>query len=119
MLKDKKAFPWVALGVGKMIKHEIAKLCSDNVNSLLKSKGKESMGQFPWENLRKEISFHCPTLHKLLYCATTTRVRRPNQDNFVTVLVSMLCKFRSSNMSVLQRMISLLLYAAHSGTIVS
>ena len=75
VLKDKKAFPWVALGVGKMIKHEIAKLCSDNVNSLLKSKGKESMGQFPWENLRKEISLHCPTLHKLPYCATTTRVR--------------------------------------------
>lgn len=92
------------------------KLCSDTVSSIQQSKKKESISVFPWEELSAEIREHCPTLYNLLISCTTTTSTRQNQQQLICTIVCMLCKFRRSNMSLLQRLVSALLYASHVGT---
>ena len=118
MLKDSRVFPYVASGVGKVIKCEIKKMCSTKTDSILNSKDKKHISDFPWESVKKEITQVCPALHTILQPATTSNVERSHQDEFITVLVAMLCKFRCSHMSLLQRMVSVLLFSSHTGTMV-
>ena len=84
-----KAFPSVALGVGKMIKHEIAKLYSDIVNSLKIERQRKHESVSLGKSKERDITL--PYTAQVTILCHTTRVRRPNQENFVTVLVSMLC----------------------------
>ena len=77
-----------------MIKCEI-KMCSTKTDSILNSKEKH-ISDFPWESVKKEIIQVCPALYTILQAATTSPVERSHQDEFITVLVAMLCKFRCS-----------------------
>ena len=118
VLKDPKARPWIVKGIGKIVEYEIKKLCSDSTNSVQRSKRKQNICNFPWASIRSEIMEYCPTLYSLLLSSTTTKAIRHNQMHVISVVVCMLCKFRRSNMSLLQRMVSTLLYAGHVGTAV-
>ena len=75
MLKDSRVFPYVASGVGKMIKCEIKKMCSTKTDSILNSKDKKHISDFPWESVKKEIIQVCPALHTILQAATTSMLR--------------------------------------------
>ena len=118
MLKDPQTRKWLISGFGKILRYEIKTLCSDKISSVQRSNSKDSLPQFPWRVILEEAMEHCPTLFNLLFQSTMTKKARPNQLHVITVIICMLSKFHRSNMSLLQRLISILLYAEHVGTIV-
>lgn len=110
-LQNPEAKKWLLIGFGKLLKYEVRNLCSDKANSILKSKSKENVTKFPWKVLEECIS-HCPSLTSLIFSCTKLK---PNQSHPVSVVVCLLAKFHGSNMSLLQRLVSLILYAATLG----
>ena len=108
-LKDSEAWKWIIGGVGKIVLYNIKKLCLDQVNSVLKSKKKEDICDFPWCEILDECLKHYLTLLSLLLKSTTTKTTRQNQAHFVCAVICMLAKFHRSNMSLLQKLISMLL----------
>ena len=120
-LKDPEAQKWLVKGVGKVVQFEVKKLCSDRVNSLQQSNSEDHIANFPWNKLFFEITENCPTLLSLLLHVTSTKreTKRVRQNNLTVVVVCMLSKFHHLRMSIFQRLISVLLYAGHVGTMVS
>jgi hypothetical protein len=118
VMKDPQALKWIVGGVGKILHYEIRRLCCESTNSVIKSKSKDHISIFPWTLLRNEISKYCPTFNALLLKSTATNSKRCNQTHLISVIVCMLCKFRCSDVSLLQRMVSALLYSGHVGTAV-
>ena len=106
------------MGMGKAISYEIKTLCSNRVNSVLKSKDRLHLSKFPWTDVVNEIIEHCPLLFSLLFATTKTKAEKPSRLNFICAIVCMLAKFHNSNMSLLQRLITVILYAGHTGTAV-
>ena len=100
--------------MGKIVDYEIKKLCSDRVSSIQQSKTKDSICCFPWDEIRTEIAEHCPVLYSLLLNCTNTDIEK--SQHIICTIVCMICKFHRSNMSLLQRLVSTLLYAGHVGT---
>lgn len=115
-LKNPEVREWIIRGMEKVIQYELKKLCSDDANSVQQSKEKEKICNFPWKEVIAEIIKYCPTLYKLLLSGTTTKAVRQNRQHLICTIVCMLCKFRKPNMSLLQRLVSTLLYASHAGT---
>ena len=119
VLKNKKSMTWMVKGLGKIIRYEFKKLCSKKCNSLLRSRHKELIHTFPWEGLYQEFSCHCPTLLSLLASAADSQSGRCNGERIVTMIVCILAKFRCSKLAFFQKMISAILFSAHTGTSVS
>jgi hypothetical protein len=117
-LKNENIRQWVIIGIGKLLQYELKKICSDNANSILQSKDKEHISKLPWNEILAEIVKYCPTLFFLLTKCTTTSHSKFNQQHLVCTIVCMLCKFRRSNMSLLQRVVTTLLYSSHAGSMV-
>lgn len=103
-------------GIGSLLRYEVKKLCSQNVNSIQRSKESGSIHNFPWDEILKEAKRNCPTLTKLLIAVSTTKTPRRNQMYLISTIICMLCKHRCSRMSLFQRLISVLLYSGHVGT---
>ena len=100
--------------VGKMVQSEIATLCSDGCNSVLRRHSKEQLLKFKWEDVSLEMQQHAPILLSLLYAATHTRRNRPNQEAVIAMCTAMLCKLRRPDMSAAHKTLSLILYAGHA-----
>ena len=115
VLKDLNTRKWLICGFGKMLRYELKVLCSDKVGSI---QSKDSLPNFPWRMVLEEAMEHCPTLFSLLFENTAIKKVRPNQLHVVSVIICMLCKYHHSSMSLFQRLVSVLLYAEHVGTIV-
>jgi L1 cell adhesion molecule like protein len=117
-LKDPVAYPYLVKGIGKMIHYEIKQLCSDKADSVQRSKEKKNIADFPWDAIVTEAGQYCPTLTNLLQAATTTKASNKNRKYVFCTIVCILSKFRRSSMSLFQKLISVLLYSGHVGTMV-
>lgn len=82
--------------------------------SFLGSGSIDDLNQFQWDRLHRELSTEAPILLSILINATKTRVPRPNSHIIVGTCVSLLLKHRNPKMSLLQKMISIVLYAGHA-----
>ena len=100
--------------IGKMVQSEVATLCSDRCNSILRRHSKEQLLKFKWENVNLEMGEHAPILLSLLHAATRTRRKRPNQEAVIAMCAAMMCKLRRPEMSTAQKTLSLILYAGHA-----
>jgi len=88
----------------KKIKCQMAHICSSNFSSVLKKEHKE-LSQFNWDELWAEFSKQVPLLLSFLQSIL------PKADKiFITFVVCMLLKKRSKHMSLMQRLVSVLLY---------
>ena len=104
----------IVKAMGTSLRHEIAKLCSDNacfINSCLK--------EFSWEHLLDEAKMLAPTLIQLLYSCTKTRKLRTNQNAVIGALIGIMCKNRRPTSSLFQQLVSLILYSGHTSKRVS
>ena len=101
-------------GMGVSQRHEIARLNSDDVTSILRNKSSKVLNQFTWESLINEVKSVAPTLFHLLQSCTKTRKTRKNHDAIIGVLVSIICRHRRPAASLFQRLISLILYSGHA-----
>lgn len=96
------------------MKGEIAKLCSQEAQSVLRSQSRESLMDFKWDMIVEEMNHHAPLLLEILKCCTSTKRPRVNRHSVIALCVAMLCKLRCSDMSLAHKVLSLILYAGHS-----
>ena len=99
----------------KLLGSEVRKeIRSMSAVSFLGSGSIDDLNQFQWDRLHRELSTEAPILLSILINATKTRVPRPNSHIIVGTCVSLLLKHRNPKMSLLQKMISIVLYAGHA-----
>ena len=116
-LKDPVMRKTVVKGIGQMIRRELSALCIRAVPSVLSTGVLES---FTWNNLIEELHKDAPVLLEILRVATkSTRHRSFNQNAIIGICSSILCRHRSARMSLIQKVISLILYAGHANKQVS
>lgn len=118
-LNDRTIRNFIVKGLGRSLRHEVARLCSDETMSILRNKDSNSLEEFSWEKLLEEVKVVAPTLFKFLHNCTTTRKHRKNQDAIIGVLVAIMCKHRRPVASLVQQLVSLILYSGHASKRVS
>ena len=106
-------------GVSRMLRKEIATLCSNLVPSVLRDKSNDGLKSFQWKCLLDELQTHAPMLLEIL--KSCTKVRRPisQQQAVIGVITAILCKNRRNSASLIQRLISVILYSGHASKMVS
>lgn len=118
-LKDRVVRKYITKGVGLSLQHEIASLCSDKVNSVLRDKSAQAIETFSWEAVIEEMKTRAPTLLSLLESCTKTKKARKNKKAVIGVIAAILCKHRRPTASLLQRLVSIVLYSGHASKSVS
>ena len=113
-LKDRSMRNFIVKGMGVSLRHEIARLCSDDTVSILRSKTITTLKEFTWEKLLEEVREIAPTLFKLLHSCTKTRKLQKNHDAIIGVLIAIMCKHRRPNSALFQQIVSLILYSGHA-----
>ena len=86
------------------IRSEMAIICSAQHNSFLRD-SHEGVKKFSWESIWLEFKAHVPTLYKLI-----SGFLPKADDRFISFVIALLLKKRSKHMSLVQRVISTLLY---------
>ena len=110
-------FNYIIIRISRILQSELRKLCS--VDSLLKENSTTAFQEFSWNNLIKEIQDHAPLLLSVMTACTKTRSYRPNRNSTIGMCIAMLLKYRYKNMCLVQKILSLVLYAGHSSKQVS
>ena len=100
--------------IGKDIAEEVKTLSSDLSKSILRSDSTDALKEFTWDALLDELHRYAPILSALLFKATQTRTPQHNRDAIVGMSACILMKQRNPKMNLVQKMISLVLYAGHS-----
>ena len=94
-------------------------MCSNKVKSVLRSDKVLSKDlQFQWQMVVAELRIHAQTLLAILTESTCIPREKENRSTVIGFCVAILLKYRYSKMSVLQRIISVILYAGHTSKMV-
>ena len=102
--KDSSTSSYTLAALVHKVRGEMTELCSLQHNSLLRDLH-EAVKRFSWETLWREFEMKLPTLFNLL------RGILPKADKkFISFVISLLVKKRCKHMSLVQRVISVLLY---------
>ena len=107
---------YILLRLGIILRQEIKSMCSKHVNSILQQSISEV--SFSWELLISELSTHAPLLFRLLTECTKTRSQRRNRNAVIGICSAILLKYRYMNMSMVQKIVSVILYTGHSSKMV-
>lgn len=115
VLKDPLAKRYMVQRMGMLVRRELVSMCSDKVGSVLRSQSRADLQAFTWDKLVSELATTAPTLLSLLQACTYTRRLRDNRNAVIGMCCAILLKLRFSKMCVVQKMVSLVLYAGNSG----
>ena len=115
VFKDPVTQGYMIKKMGITMRNELKSMCSERVNSILSSQRSSHLHQFTWDKLLRELSLYAPVFLSILNSLTQTRRPRMNRDAVIGMCSAILLKFRLSKMSTVQKLISLILYAGHSG----
>lgn len=113
--KDPVMKRYVMEKVGKAARSELKSMCSVPVSSVLQKQSKDVYDDFSWDLLYAELEVNAPVLLSLLESCTQTRRPRENRRAVIGMCVAILLKHCFAKMSLVQRIVSLILYAGHSG----
>ena len=105
--------------IGMLLRNELVFLCSDSAGSILRRQSVLELKEFTWKKLIGELEHKAPLFLTILCECSYTRTPRPNQDAVIGMCAAILLKHRVSKMSLMQRILSLVLYGGHSGKQVS
>ena len=114
--------------IGKLVSKELTHLTSLKTGSMLRNRSCQSLEQFSWKDLIKELKRESPvTLSFLKKCAHVKRRqhepkgggerssrRIPNEEAAVGMCFAILMRAKSQRMNLVQRFISTLLYGRHA-----
>ena len=89
-------------------------MCSEAANSILWNQSAEALNEFSWGKLCDELEARAPTFFSLFEMCTHTRKPRCNRMGVIGMCAALLMKYRFAKMSLVQKVVSLLLYAGHS-----
>ena len=95
------------------LKREINTMCSDKTKSLLREQAPDCLQNFNWSQLELELGTYAPTLPCLLDACFSTRVLRQNRTYMLCMCASLMLKNRRPSMSLLQKIVSVVLYGGH------
>ena len=112
-LKDRATKQYTLKEVNKLIQTEIHSVCSFEANSIMKSQSVEVLKEFEWSKILHELAERAPTFLAILRGVTKTRKPRNNTNAVICICAAILLKHRFGKMSLVQRVISLLLYSGH------
>ena len=101
--------------LGRIIKMELKSLCS---SSILLNKDKEVLSTFNWERLTHDFKMKSPLLYALLESCLPKFISL-DSEAIVGSCICILAKSRRYSASLLQRIVSLVLYQGHAGKQVS
>ena len=100
----RKTHDYIMISVARQIRHEIKEICSLKHNSVLRI-SHENIKHFSWEVIWQELNNKVPTLVELL------QKLLPRSSNLsLSCLICLMLKQRCKHMSLLQRVVSVLLY---------
>ena len=114
-MKDSKMQMYTIQLIGRQLRNELTSLCSEAANSTLRSQSADALRGFTWGKLHDELAARAPTLLTLLKLCTYTRKPRHNRMAVIGMCTVLLLKFRFHKMCLVQKIVSLLLYASYSG----
>ena len=109
--------------VGKLIRKDMEHLCSTKAPSMLRKRTVEAMKSFCWEDFLKELEATSPTFYRLLRDCVFRKRRKAskhaksyavNDSAVIGMCAAILLRHRNSNMNLVQRIISTLLYSGHA-----
>lgn len=118
-LQDKALRKYITKGISWSVQHEVARLCSDKLDSVLRDKGAQALETFNWDTVVEEMKTRAPTLLSLLETCTKTRKPRKNSKAVIGLIAAILCRHHRPTASLLQRLISFVLYTGHASKAVS
>lgn len=119
ILKDKNGLKYCLKKIGIMIRNELHSMCSSGTDSILCSQSISDLEHFTWDQLHQELAAKAPTFLSILLEATVTKTERPNRNAVVGMCAAIALKHRYFKFSLVQKILSLILYAGHSGKQVS
>lgn len=108
---------FMVTAIGRILRNEIAMLCCDNFDSIMRVKTKDSVKDFDLiiSTINKELQSKTPTLLSLLqWCFKKKKKSKFNIDVLIATIVSIMCKNRRPSACIIQKVISLILYSGHS-----
>jgi len=108
--EDERIKTYTINKVAMTVRDEL-KMCSHSVKSVLRN---SSPMDFQWGDLLNELDIHAPTLMSILNYATQTRHERQNRNGVKGISAAILLKFRFDKMSVVQKLVSCILYAGQT-----
>ena len=125
--KDLQLRKHMAAKIGRIVQDEISVMCSNKFSSVLQN---HSIHSFSCEGVLAEMEACAPTLLSILRMCTSApkRPRKgkrqkhrktinkpiPDASAAISVCAAILCRHRRPSMSLLQRVVSLVLYEGHS-----
>ena len=107
--------------MGEIIQKEVAMLCSNDFNSIMKQKDVNCYKNIDAiiGRINEEIATDAPILFSLLQACLKTKGPRTNTKELVAVVVSIFCKHHRPEVCLLQKIFSLVLYVGHASKQVS
>lgn len=104
--------------MGKIVRLEICKLCSNDCGSVLRKHDVDTIKSFSWDALYTELADNSPVLLSLLEACSQTETERVNRKAVVCMCVVLLLKNHFAKMCLVQKIISLVLYSGHADKMV-
>ena len=101
---DKETSFYIRKKTESIIRSEIKKMCSQEVNSILQGPVKD-IASFKWESVLVELNANAPTLLSVLSETSSTTIG---------VCCCIILKSRFNKMSLVQKMVAVILQAGHS-----
>ena len=98
--------------IGVVIRKEIAHMCSNKAESYLQGLPLSKLQSFTWQNVVEDVKTNAPTLAELL--SACIQKRKSNFNVNFGLCAAIICNSRQQAMNVVQKLISLVLYAGHS-----
>ena len=90
-------------------------MCLDSTGSVLRNKSTQEMETFEWATLISELDRHAPVFLQILKSCTLMKKPRENHDAVIEMCAAIVLKHQFAKMSLVQRILSMILYAEHSG----
>ena len=101
-----------------LLQEDIRRMCSSKVNSILQNKTADALKQFSWDTVMKELVQHAPTLLHVLRGCTFSKKNKDLINGTTCVCAAIIMHLKNQKMNMLQRILSLVLYAGHSAKLV-
>lgn len=109
-MKDPVLRKHVVKKMGILLRKELRQLCASKV---LQGNPHSRLAMFTWDVLLADMEQHAPTLLEMLKVCTKKRGCQEGSKAVIGICTAILCKHRQRTMSLVQKILSLVLYAGH------
>lgn len=108
----------LVIKIGEEIRKELKQICSDESKSLFKNKSLNALESFKWSEAVSDLKRIAPLLYSLLFTLTSSTKKKiptccTKQEIPITFCAAILLRVYSQRANLVQRLMSVLLYASH------